>query len=242
VSAGITEALAGRGAARIVCVSEPVAEEVRRYYRLHCDAVIPNGIDTKIFAPRDMHGARDRLGLAKDGRYALFVGRLEHGKGSDLMLEGARRGGYELLIAGAGGTPGARHLGVLGPEALGDAYAASDCVLFPTRYEGCSLVILEALACGRPLLTTRVGWMSTLLCAVPEYDVLCIEPTIESIAERLRELTGLETDTLSSRARVFVLENNSLELWAERWRRLIAELEARAPMSAPSRSRPTSPA
>lgn len=224
LSAGLTEALCGRGADRVVCVSQAVAEEVHRYYRLHADAVIPNGIDTDLFAPRDMVGARDRLGLPTDGRYALFVGRLEHGKGSDLVLEGASRGGHELLIAGSTGAPGARHLGILDPDTLADAYAASDCVLLPTRYEGCSLVILEALACERPLLTTRVGWMRTLLYAVPQYDVLCIEPEIQDIARRLRALPTIDSSGPSSAARSFVLEDNSLERWSERWRGLIGEL------------------
>jgi glycosyltransferase involved in cell wall biosynthesis len=223
VSAGLTEALSGRGAARVACVSEIVAEELHRYYRLRADAIIPNGIDTSVFAPRDAGGARDRLGLPRDGRYALFVGRMEHGKGSDLLVEGAARGGYELLIAGSTGAPGTRHLGTLDPAALADAYAASDCVLFPTRYEGCSLVVLETLACGRPLLSTRVGWMRTLLDAVPEYGPLCIEPSVESMASALRALGETNSAGPCSAARAFVLEHNSLERWSERWQSLIAE-------------------
>ncbi len=224
LSAGLTEALCGRGAARVVCVSEAVAEEVHRYYRLRAHVVIPNGIDTNLFAPRDMAGARDRLGLPADGRYALFVGRLEHGKGSDLVLEGTARGGHELLIAGSTGAPGARHLGILEPNALADAYAASDCVLLPTRYEGCSLVVLEALACERPLLTTRVGWMRTLLRAVPQYQALCIEPEIHDIAQRLRALPSIDSSGACAAARSFVLHDNSLERWSARWRGLIDEL------------------
>ncbi len=223
-SAGFTEALAGRSASRAVCVSETVAEEVHRYYRLRPDAIIPNGIDTEIFAPRDRTEARDRLGLARAGRYALFVGRLEHGKGSDLLVEGAARGGYELLVAGPTGAPGTRHLGILAPEALSDAYAASDCVLFPSRYEACSLVVLEALACGRPLLSTRVGWMRTFLGAIPEYERLCIEPSIGDISTRLSALTDIESAGLLANARAYVLENNSLEHWARRWHELIEEL------------------
>ena len=225
LSAGITEALAGRGARRVVCVSELVAGEVRRYYRLRPDAILPNGVDTSVFCPRDMREARNRLGLRADGRYALFVGRVEHGKGGDLLLEGARLGGYELAIAGSTGAPGAHHLGVLGPAALADAYAASDCVILPSRYEGCSLVVLEALACGRPLLTTRVGWMGTLLRAVPEYAALCVEPTLESLAGRLRALSDLGIDDLSAKARAFVLQHNSLEHWSESWLKLIDELQ-----------------
>jgi glycosyltransferase involved in cell wall biosynthesis len=225
VGAGLTEALSGRRATRVACVSDLVAEEVLRRYRLRADAVIPNGIDTATFAPREMHSARERLGLSGDRRYALFVGRLEHGKGSDLVVEGAARGGYELLIAGPTAAPGARHLGVLAPAALAEAYGAADCVLFPSRYEGCSLVVLEALACGRPLLTTRVGWMGTLLRAVPAYDALCIEPAVEQIAARLRAMTHFDSSKPCAAARAFVLANNSLERWAARWGKLIEELQ-----------------
>jgi glycosyltransferase involved in cell wall biosynthesis len=225
VSGGLTETLAGRGATRLVCVAETVDEEVHRYYRLRADATIPNGVDTNVFAPRDMDRARDRLGLPRDRRYALFVGRMEYGKGSDLLVDAAGRAGYELLVAGSTGTTGARHLGILAPEALADAYAASDCVLFPSRYEACSLVVLEALACGRPLVTTRVGWMKTLLRAVPGYDALCIEPNIEDISTRLRDLADIESAGSISGARAFVLENNSLERWSQRWLKLIEEME-----------------
>jgi glycosyltransferase involved in cell wall biosynthesis len=228
VGGGLTETLAGRGATRRVGVSETVVEEVRRCYRLRSDATIPNGVDINIFAPRDKDRARDRLGLPRDRRYALFVGRMEHGKGSDLVVDAAARGGYELLVAGSTGTAGARHLGILAPEALADAYAASDCVLFPSRYEACSLVVLEALACGRPLVTTRVGWMKTLLRAVPGYDAFCIEPNIEDISARLRDLADIEGAVSISAARAFVLENNSLERWSQRWLKLIEEMEPSA--------------
>jgi glycosyltransferase involved in cell wall biosynthesis len=228
VGGGLTEAFAGHAATRVVCVSEAVAEEVRSYYRVRCDAVIPNGIDTDVFAPRDMRSARERIGLPQDGRYALFVGRLERRKGNDLLVEATRRAGCELLIAGSTAAPGARHLGILAPEALADAYAASDCVLFPSRYEACSLVVLEALACGRPLLSTRVGWMKTFLRAVPQYEALCVEPNVEDISARLRALVDIEIAPLASAARAFVLENNSLERWSERWRDLLEELEPAA--------------
>jgi glycosyltransferase involved in cell wall biosynthesis len=221
VGGSMTEAVAGRNATHVVCVSEAVAEEVRRYYRMRCDAVIPNGIDTDVFAPRDMRGARERLDLPQDGRYALFVGRSERRKGSDLLAEATRRGGYELLIAGSSGAPGTRRLGILAPDALADAYAASDCVLFPSRYEACSLVVLEALACGRPLLTTRVGWMKTFLRAVPQYEALCVEPDVEDISARLLALGNIESAPLASAARAFVLENNSLGRWSERWENLL---------------------
>ncbi|HUN77935.1 MAG TPA: glycosyltransferase family 4 protein [Solirubrobacteraceae bacterium] len=237
VGAGLTEALAGRGGARVVCVSEPVAEEVRRLYRLDTDAVIPNGVDVETFAPRPLAAARARLGLPEGGRFALFVGSLEHRKGSDVLLEGAAGAGYELLVAGRSGAPGARHLGVLEPAALADAYAASDCVLFPTRYEGCSLVVLEALACGRPLLSTPVGWMGTLLRAVPSYAELCVEPTVEGVGAGLRRLGRLDSAAACRAAREFVCSHNSLPVWAERWQALVGELLDSSARSSPPMAR-----
>jgi glycosyltransferase involved in cell wall biosynthesis len=225
VSAGATEALAGASATRLVCVSEAAADEARRYYRARIDTVIPNGIDTEAFAPRDGGAARARLGLSSGGRYALFVGRMDHRKGSDILVRATKRAGYELLIAGASGAPEAHHLGVLDPDELADAYSAADCVVFPSRYEACSLVVLEALACGRPLLTTRVGWMSTFLRAVPGYESLCVEPTVEDVTNRLLALSDLDTDNLVSVARAFVLEHNSLERYAEQWHSLLEQVK-----------------
>ena len=130
IGAGAAEALAGRGAT-VVSVSEAAASEVRRFYGVRTHAVIPNGVDTSMFSPRPRTDARRRFGLLEDKRYCLFVGRVQHRKGSDLLLAACREAGYELLIAGAGGMDGAHNLGILDPQTLAEAYSACDCVLFP---------------------------------------------------------------------------------------------------------------
>ncbi len=223
---GSAEALSARGARAVVCVSSSAAAEVRRLYGVRRATVVPNGVNTATFSPRPRAETRARLGLALDGRYALFVGRMDHGKGAGLLLEASRRAGFELIVAGRDSSPDAINLGVLSPAALAVAYSAADCVLFPSLYEACSFVVLEALACGVPLLTTRVGWIPTLLRAVPEYEALCVEPTLVDIVARLRALAELDTAPLTTTARAFVEEHNSVERYAERWRTL---LEERAP-------------
>jgi glycosyltransferase involved in cell wall biosynthesis len=219
-AAGLSEAIAGRGAT-VVSVAEATAREVRSYYRVKTDAIIPNGVDTNIFRPRSRSQVRGKLGFAPDARYCLFVGRMDYGKGAELLVPACREAGFELLIAGSEGASGARHLGVLTPESLAEAYSAADCVLLPSHYEACSYVVLEALACGVPLLTTEVGWMSTFLRAVPEYKALCVRPTHDDIVARLRQLANMDTDRLTSTARSWVVEHNSLERYAEHWRRLL---------------------
>jgi glycosyltransferase involved in cell wall biosynthesis len=201
----------------LVVVSESAGEETARYYRRAAARVIPNGVDTELFQPRDRTLAREQLGLEPDAAYALFVGRPEYRKGADLLLAGCQAAGWQLLHAGTRGIPGARDLGVLAPEQLANAYSAADCVLFPTRYEACSYVILEALACGTPVVTTRVGWTDTLLKALPRYEELCVRPEVGDIAARLRWLAGADTRELMSEVRSFVCEHNSLARFRADW-------------------------
>ena len=220
VGEGFAEGMAGRGAVR-VAVSESAAREVRRYFRLGVDEVIPNGVDTDLFRPRDRAEARRRLGLDGEGRLALFVGRTEARKGADLLMPACARAGFELVVAGRNTLEGARELGVLSPEDTAWAYAAADCVLFPTRYEACSWVVLEALASGTPLVTTRVGWMETFLRELPAYRALCVWPEVDDVAAGLRALAEDHSTELTAAARAWMERNGSYERFAERWGALI---------------------
>jgi glycosyltransferase involved in cell wall biosynthesis len=211
-------------AGQLIVVSDSAAEETSRYYRRAPARVIPNGVDTDIFRPRDRLQARERLGLERDVSYALFVGRPEYRKGADLLLASCRAAGWQLLHAGARGIPGAQHLGVLTPEQLADAYAAADCMLFPTRYEACSYVILEALACGTPVVTTRVGWTRTLLKEFPRYEQLCVLPEISDVAAVLRRVADEDIRELMEEARDYVCENNNLVRFRSDWLETIEQV------------------
>jgi glycosyltransferase involved in cell wall biosynthesis len=213
---GIAEALAGRHAT-VVCVSESTADEIRRHYRLRHDAIVPNGIELGMFTPRPRAQARAELGLPAGERLALFAGRLNLSKGAGIMERACERAGYRLVIAGPTGAAGALNLGVLAPQALAVAYAAADCVLLPSLYEACSYVVLEALACGVPLLATRVGSIHSLLRRVPDYDALCVRHEELDLVAKLDYLRHADTSALSHRARAWVAEQSSLDRYAERW-------------------------
>jgi glycosyltransferase involved in cell wall biosynthesis len=229
-------------AGQLVVVSDSAAAETARYYRHAATRVIANGVDTELFQPRDRAAARERLGLERHVRYALFVGRPEYRKGADLLLPACQAAGWQLLHAGARGIPGASSLGVLTPEQLTDAYAAADCVLFPTRYEACSYVILEALACGTPVVTTRLGWTRTLLERLPRYEQLCVRPEVGDIAARLCWLANGDTDgdtrELMGEVGAFVREHNSLARFRADWLETIEQVTT-PPTASGGRSGPS---
>lgn len=213
---GLAEWAAGRRATT-VAVSDRVAWEVARYYRRRVDHVIPNAVDVARFAPRDRAEARLRLGLPAAARLALFVGRLEHRKGSDLLLPACDAADHELVVAGAPAPERGHHLGALGHDELPWAYAAADVVLFPTRYEGFSFVVLEALAAERLLITTPVGFAPTLAREVPGYAPFVVAPEVPALAAALRAAARADPTPTIRAAAAHVREHLTLERFRERW-------------------------
>lgn len=171
-----------RAANRLFAVSEALSRNVAQ--RLGIDAakvtVIGNGVDLEKFAPVDRAEARRRLGLAADAKVIIGVGNLIPTKGFHrvipLLPELRRRHpGLVYLIVGGGSSQGdqrgelealARQHGVADivrfcgrqpQEALKWHYGAADVFAQATEFEGWSNVLLEAMACGLPVVTTRVG-------------------------------------------------------------------------------------
>jgi glycosyltransferase involved in cell wall biosynthesis len=136
--------------------------------------VRPNGLDLREFEPLPPRGAFRRESHIPPGdRYVLFLSRLIPRKGADLLIDAFADvcpGGW-LVIAGPEGEPGylqflkrrAAARGVAGrvlfPGSLMNERklaALVDCDIFvlPSRYENFANVIVEAVACGRPVIVT----------------------------------------------------------------------------------------
>jgi glycosyltransferase involved in cell wall biosynthesis len=112
--------------------------------------VIPNGV-APLFQPD---------GPAADGDYVLTVATLEPRKNLTRAREAALLAGRQLRVAGERGWGRVQHDGWVGrvsDERLAELYRGARCLLYPSLYEGFGLPILEAMACGTPVVTSRGG-------------------------------------------------------------------------------------
>ncbi len=166
------ERAAARWTSSIVCVSDAEREEG---LRIGIDArfdVIPNGVDVgRLLAagPAERAAARARLDLAPDEPLAVCVGRLSTQKGQDVLLRAWPhvRGVFpaaRLVLVGDGPMraqlernlpAGATLLGHR--EDVDEWLAAADVVVMPSRWEGMSLALLEAMARGRSVVAADVA-------------------------------------------------------------------------------------
>ena len=160
--------------------------------------VVPNGVDP-VFTPE---------GERADGDYALAVATLEPRKNLRRAAAAAERLGLELRVVGERGwgdveLGGATRLGRLDDEALARQYRGARCLVYPSLYEGFGIPVVEAMACGTPVVTSSGGATEEVAggaaVLVDPLDVAAIAAGIERAAadgEALRA-RGLE------RARAF---------------------------------------
>jgi glycosyltransferase involved in cell wall biosynthesis len=161
------ERCATRRRAAVVAVSHGVAEQVRTHYGVHASVrVIENGAAPGEKMRPSVIEARRALRIAEDAKVALYVGRAERTKGFGEVVALAReRPKVTVRVAGAaaktGLPPNLRMMGVVSSDSLRRLTAASDAVVLPSRYEGCSFALIDALVADRPIVATATGCFTT---------------------------------------------------------------------------------
>jgi UDP-glucose:(heptosyl)LPS alpha-1,3-glucosyltransferase len=176
----------------IVVNSHMVQRHFEEHYGIHPETlrVVPSAIDPGRFSeddrPRCRQECRESWGIGPDETVALFVAMNYRLKGLEPLLHAMRRlveKPVRLLVVGNARTRGyerlARRLEIdqrvsfLGPNRdVKNCYFAADFLVHPTFYDPCSLVVLEALACGLPVITSRYNGASELLRPLREGYVI----------------------------------------------------------------------
>jgi D-inositol-3-phosphate glycosyltransferase len=216
---------------RIVCAGEGERDLLSEHYGVSRQrvSVIPCGVDIVRFRPMDSLRARRRLGLDLGIPVLLFIGRIEPLKGIDVLIRAASQldGRFQLLVVGGDEKDDARksalraltgELGISGKVVFADAvphddlptyYNAADICVVPSYYESFGLVALEAMACGVPVIASRVGGLKeTVQDGRTGYLIpwRCPEPFAERLDllltnESLRRSLGREARRVAERYR-----------------------------------------
>jgi glycosyltransferase involved in cell wall biosynthesis len=183
-----------------------VSEDLRlRMLELGADeekiAVIRNGVDRDVFFPRDRMAARLKLGIDAGSKVVLTVASLVKVKRIDRLIDAIgsqRTNGVKLFVVGDGPErsrlesriarknlggrvflPGARSQ----PE-LAEWYAAADLFCLASRSEGCPNAVIEAMACGLPVIAADAGGVRELVTE-PGYGRVIISPTAQGLAAEI---------------------------------------------------------
>lgn len=243
-----------RSATRLFAVSQALVRNVVE--RLGIDrakvSVIGNGVDLDKFAPVDRAEARRRLGIAASARVLVGVGNLIPTKGFQRVIPllpalRARHPGLVFLIVGGGASQGdlrgelealAREHGVADAvrlcgrqpqETLKWYYGAADVFAQATEFEGWSNVLLEAMACGLPVVTTRVGGNAEVV-ADPAVGELVDWWDAEKFGDAVDRALARDWD------RDAIIAYARANTWDARVERLVREFESIAGRDAPPRS------
>ena len=171
----------------------------------------PHGVDAEVFHPkRRTSGLREKLGLGTDARVLVYVGRFAGEKNLPVLLQAIARLGapYHLLMIGGDREtrprPNVTMLRYRGDSReLAEWIASADALVHAGTKETFGLVILEAMACGRPVITARAG-------AFPEFvdenvGMLAEPNNSESMAEAIAALYERDLDRIGAAARARVL-------------------------------------
>ena len=153
--------------------------------------ILPNGYNEKDFHVISKMVVRNELGLNKDDVIAIFVGDNSNRKGSERVVAAAERvPGLKLILVGAGeNIPESSNIlfkGKVPHKELATYLCASDFFVLPTLAEGCCNAIIEAMACGLPIVSSNLSFNDDIL---DDTCSLRINPnSVDEIAGALKQM------------------------------------------------------
>lgn len=222
----------------IIAISDMVKQDMMRWYRIAEEkiAVVYNGVDIERFHPRNRQyreEIRGRHGIGAEELVILFVSNNFQMKGLGFLIK--------TLAKIKEGTPPSFKLLILGRDRQGSYlrlaremrireemifvgstdepekyYGASDLLIHPTFYDACSLTVLEALASGIPVITTRCNGASGIITQGQEGFVISDPRDDRALVEKISFFLNREKLEGASIAARHLAESYSLERnWRE---------------------------
>lgn len=235
---------------RIIASTERGKEELINYYHAPPETirVIPCGVNLDLFRPIRKEMARRYLGL-NGGNILLFVGRIVPLKGIDNLLNAMtyleNRQNVKVMVIGGDEQSQAEiqklknlserlnisqsitFLGLVKQDILPFFYSAADVCVVPSYYESFGLVFLESLACGTPVIATKVGGVESVIRdGETGYVLKSNDPShlADKIALSLSTLKRNEKSVTSIRASVTKYRwSNIAEIMIEEYQKVLRD-------------------
>lgn len=146
-------------------------------------SVIPPGVDLDLFHPINIQEARRKIHMQEDVRAILYVGRIERLKGLDMLLKALsqiqHKDTFLYVIGGTNNREEVNRLkkicidlnlnekvhfiGSISRAQLKYYYNSADLYVLPSYYESFGLSVLEAAACGKPTIASKVGGLPSII-------------------------------------------------------------------------------
>lgn len=198
---------------KIIAVSENTARDIQQFFKIprHKLTVINNGIDHDRFSPGDVTQARlaVRQQHSLDQPYLLYVSRLEHpGKNHVRLIAAFERfksqfdSPLHLVFAGSNWHGAGKihqaisqshwaaaihSLGFVSDDQLPDLYRAADALVYPSLFEGFGMPVVEAMACGCPVISSTRGSLEEV---AGNGAALIVNPeNIDDMSDKFAEFT-----------------------------------------------------
>ncbi len=228
------------GVLHLVTPSKWLAEQVGRSTLLGRSSisVIPYGLDTEVFQPRDRRAARAVLGIPQEASVILFLADVasETRKGLTLLLEALTatpdRSNLCLLILGQGRTesppsiPKVQWDYVRNDRILSMIYSAADLSVLPTLEDNLPNTVLEALACGVPVVAFSTGGVPDIIRdgvegrLVPRGNVAALRAAVSGVLQ-----DDAARATMAANARQRAVQEYGLNVQASRYLDLYRSLQ-----------------
>lgn len=210
---------------RIICVSQVLADSVKRKFQI--DSIVINNMVSDLFF-------KTKKVIRSDGNFkfiACGAFRKNKIKGFDLLVDAFALAHFpdnvHLSIVGDGeDRPFIEHkiaeynlsnqihlLGLKTPEDVSDLLRQSDCFVLSSRLETFSIVVIEAMAKGLPVVATKCGGPETFL--LPEHGILVEKENIKELANAMQCMIEHHTDYNSDNIRKYCYDHFSQDVIAD---------------------------
>jgi UDP-glucose:(heptosyl)LPS alpha-1,3-glucosyltransferase len=224
----------------VLCLSDYVKEMILRHYPDITGQLVKlfNGTDLKLFDPEKHAPAREtirrRFGIAPDSTVALMIAQHFERKGlaeviaatANLVKTSAERAPVVLVVGKDDPSRSREYARRLGVEdkiifagqttSSADFYAASDFFVLPTRHDSCSLVVLEALAMGLPVISTVFNGACEIMIEGRHGYVLADPADVDALTAAMSNLLESQTRRNMRKACLALRESLSFEAHMDR--------------------------